>query len=828
MRYVASPESEAHHSMHAGVALPGTNPSTTPEGREDKMSTHRTIRSSLPAARALSALLLASLWGFGLPAPVPGATAPASYKVLYAFPLSAAPPLNPSGNQVTPSGLLRGADGNFYGTTYYGGANDEGAVFMLTPTGTYTPVYSFPAGGADGAYPSPAAGLIQDGAGNLYGTTQRGGPNDLGTVFKLPATSTPTLHVFTVTAGDGEYPQGGVVRDPSGNLYGTTCGDCVSVGSAYGTVFKLAPNGSDFTLTTLHTFSGTDGAYPLGSLVRDPAGNLYGTTLGDGVYNYGTVFKLAPSGETFTPTTLHTFNGTDEANPQGGLVRDPAGNLYGMTFGTCTAGGDPCTGNVGTVFQLTPSGETFTFRTLYTFTCTVNPNSCPNGANPYGTLTLDSQGTLYGSTYAGGPANLGTLFQLTLTPTPTLTTLHPFAGPEGANPQAGLTLGSDGYFYGTTSQGGGTGQSGVAFVLRVGNPLTVTPAGTGTGTVTSTPTGISCGATCSEVFLPTATVTLTAAAAVSSTFTGWSGTGITCAGTGPCSVPMTQEQTVTATFTLKTFALTVQRGGTGTGSVSSTPSGITCGADCSEPFSYNTLVTLTATATSPSVFTGWSGGGCSGTGTCKVTMIDLQTVTATFSPPTVPLTVAVGGSSGGTVTSAAPAITCTATCPVDVTSGTKVTLAAAAGTGGAFKGWTGACTGTLSCVVTMDAPKAVTAVFSKTFTDALTAGSTPIKAVHFTDLRAAIDTLRSHYPPLGPFGWTDAALTPGSTVVRRQHLLDLRTALDAAYSAATKTHAAYADLTITAGTTPIKASHLNELRGFVKNLVCLVNGICEP
>jgi uncharacterized repeat protein (TIGR03803 family) len=538
-----------------------------------------------------------------------------------------------------------------------------------------------------------------------------------------------------------------------GNLYGTTYGD----GAANaGTVFQLTLSPIP-ALTTLHIFTGQGGANPQGTLLRDPDGILYGTTAagGTGAANFGTVFKL-----TLTPTpsltTLHEFAGTDGAAPQAGLLRGSDGNLYGTTFGSCTYGDATCTSGYGTVFTLAKDGSGFT-------------------------------------------------------------TLPAFSGADGANLQTSLIQDSDGSFYGTTLRGGST-TGGVIFRLRVGNALTLTldPSGTGTGTVTSAPTGITCPNICTEVFLPTATVTLTPAADPSSTFTGWSGD---CTGTGTCAVALSAPRGVTATFTMKTFALTIQRTGTGVGTITSTPSGITCGSTCSQAFNYNTLVTLTATATSPSVFTGWSGADCSGTGTCVVTMTDLRTVTATFAPPTVSLTVAVGGSGGGTVTNTPLGITCTTTCPVEVASGSAVTLTVTAGAGGTFKGWRGDCTGTGTCVVTMSAPRSVTAVFTKTFTDStLTVGSTPIKAVHITELRGAIDTLRSHYPGLGAFGWTDPTLTPGGTPIKRQHLLDLRTALDQSYTAAGKTHLPYADATITAGTTPIKASHLTELRGFVGGL----------
>lgn len=159
--------------------------------------------------------------------------------------------------------------------------------------------------------------------------------------------------------------------------------------------------------------------------------------------------------------------------------------------------------------------------------------------------------------------------------------------------------------------------------------ITVSVAGTGTGVVSSSPAGIACGATCAADFDYGAIVTLAASPAVGSVFTGWSGA---CTGTGACTVDVTAATSVTATFTLQTFALTVARTGTGTGVVSSSPAGITCGATCSASFGFGTAVTLTAAASPGSVFTGWSGGGCTGTGVCTVTVTAATSVTASFVP----------------------------------------------------------------------------------------------------------------------------------------------------------------------------------------------------
>ncbi len=178
-----------------------------------------------------------------------------------------------------------------------------------------------------------------------------------------------------------------------------------------------------------------------------------------------------------------------------------------------------------------------------------------------------------------------------------------------------------------------------AIVLQPSPTLALTKAGTGSGTVTSNPAGIACGATCAAAFEYGTSVTLTATPAAGSTFTGWSGEG--CSGTGTCTVTMTQARGVTATFTLQSFTLTVTKAGTGSGTVTSNPAGIACGATCAAAFEYGTSVTLTATPAAGSTFTGWSGEGCSDTGTCTVTMTQARGVTATFDQaPALTLTIA--------------------------------------------------------------------------------------------------------------------------------------------------------------------------------------------
>jgi len=242
------------------------------------------------------------------------------------------------------SGLTRDKAGNFYGTTLYGGTmGGFGTVFKLHPGGKEAILHSF-AGTLDGE--DPRSVLVRDAAGNLYGTTQYGGTNGgFGTVFKLDPTGKLTLlHSFAGTP-DGEDPYAGVLRDKAGNLYGTS--QYGGTNGGYGTVFKLSPKGA---LTLLHSFAGTpDGVNPLAGLLRDPAGNLYGTTYYGGTNGgFGTVFKLSPKGKL---TLLHSFAGMpDGQNPYARLIRDPAGNLYGTTFYGGTAG-------YGAVFKVDTTGK---------------------------------------------------------------------------------------------------------------------------------------------------------------------------------------------------------------------------------------------------------------------------------------------------------------------------------------------------------------------------------------------------------------------------------------------------------------------------------------
>jgi uncharacterized repeat protein (TIGR03803 family) len=323
--------------------------------------------------------------------------------------------------------------GNLYGTTEYGGTYGFGTVFEVTPSGTKTILHSFDVNGADGAY--PVGSLIRY-QGNLYGTTVEGGTDNIyGTVFELKHTTkgwTETiLHSFGAS-GDGSQPYCALTVDSAGNLYGTT-----NVGGAYskGTVFELTASGTESVLWSFG--NGMDGANPIAGVIRDAAGNLYGTTEYGGAFGYGTVFKLTPSG---TETILHSFdlNAADGAYPLARLVLY-RGNLYGTTVN----GGAYVE---GTVFEVTPSG---TETILHSFA-----NNDIDGINPYAGLVL-YKGNFYGTTVAGGGTGsvAGIVFEMT--PSGTETILHVFAGsPDGAFPWGGVVFDKSGNLYGATLSGG--------------------------------------------------------------------------------------------------------------------------------------------------------------------------------------------------------------------------------------------------------------------------------------------------------------------------------------------------------------------------------------
>jgi uncharacterized repeat protein (TIGR03803 family) len=303
------------------------------------------------------------------------------------------------------AGLIMDINGNLYGTTTEGGASGPGAVFKVDASGQEAILYSF------GSYPdgtNPSGGVIMDADGNIYGTTQEGGTGTscwggCGTLFKLDTTGKETI-LFNFTP-PAEYPTAALTMDAAGNLYGTTSGNG---GCCLGTVFRLSKDIAA-EAATLHTFSeGAGGVTPMGNLVRDPNGRLFGMTLvgGDlncipsGGYGCGVVYELSPSRK---ETVLHSFAGSPDGDgPNAGLLRDKAGNFYGTTAGGGTSG-------LGMVFKLDKHGK---MKVLHSFSNT-------DGAGPYSTLVQDAAGNLYGTTSAGGDLNCdsgygcGVVFKIT-------------------------------------------------------------------------------------------------------------------------------------------------------------------------------------------------------------------------------------------------------------------------------------------------------------------------------------------------------------------------------------------------------------------------------
>lgn len=346
------------------------------------------------------------------------------------------------GRTATP--LLLDSAGNLYGTSLLGGKKkqDGGVVFELAPNGKVTVLHEF-VGGKDGLEPS--SGLIADSEDNLYGLTLSGGDGDkpfgLGTVFKLATDGTETILYAFKGGSDGHNPEGSLLADSEGNFYGTTL---QGGANGQGSVFKLA---SDGTESLLYSFqNGSDGAEPVAGVIEDAQDNLYGTTFTGGLGTGRTVFKLTPDG---TETILFSFDPGNSygAEPNGGLIMDKNGNLYGTT----TIGGLPggCLVGCGTVFEIAADG---TFSVLYSFT------GGSDGGNSYASLLEDSKGNFYGTTAGGGTCGgygCGVVFELTSGGQETA--LYSFTGKsDGDGPGAAVIADKHGNLFGTAEEGGQT------------------------------------------------------------------------------------------------------------------------------------------------------------------------------------------------------------------------------------------------------------------------------------------------------------------------------------------------------------------------------------
>lgn len=269
-------------------------------------------------------------------------------------------------------------------------------------------------GSSDGATPG-SGNVVFDQAGNLYGTTTSGGVQNCefgspcGVVYEL----TPSNGGWTESGlysfqggSDGDTPEAGVIFDQAGNLYDTTAyGGLACPGNGCGTVFRLAPSGPDWTEKVLYTFrDGGDGANPEGGLIFDQSGNLYGTAANGGASDGGTVFELTPSSGNWTLALLYSLVGIGNPGPFGNLTMDAAGNLYGTTAGDGAYG-------YGSVFKLTPSNGGWTYTSLHDFCSSGIP--CSDGAYPYGNVILDENGNLFGTASCSGPQGYGVVFEIT-------------------------------------------------------------------------------------------------------------------------------------------------------------------------------------------------------------------------------------------------------------------------------------------------------------------------------------------------------------------------------------------------------------------------------
>ena len=355
------------------------------------------------------------------------------------------------------SSLVSDPTGALYGTTGAGGKFNQGTVFQLKPPAspgkawTYSVLYDFP-GTVLGGH--PGTGVVFGSGGVLYGVTANGGAFGSGTIFQLapPAIAgapwvETVLHSFQGRS-DGGNPFAPLVYK-NGALYGTANGGT----SRYGVAFELAPNGLTWTYTLIHNFTGGgDGASPAGQLIFGSRGILYGLTGIGGTSNLGTVYQLvapAQAGGTWTENVIYSFKGgSDGELPVGALVFDSKGNLYGTTSAGGAAG-------FGTIFELkkpVSSGAPWTESVLYAFKKT------GDGANPTGALVFGTNGVLYGTTAFGGAQNVGTVFQVAPPASAgsawTETVLHTFNGSDGSRPEAGVVFGIGGALYGTTQYGG--------------------------------------------------------------------------------------------------------------------------------------------------------------------------------------------------------------------------------------------------------------------------------------------------------------------------------------------------------------------------------------
>ncbi len=366
-------------------------------------------------------------------------------------------------------GITLDSAGNVYGTTFSGDAL-TGTVYKLALRGSnwvLSPLYLFTYQGSGGSIPYATVVIGRDGS--LYGTTAYGGdlqacPNGsssgCGTVFNLkPLPSIPpnpitpwnetVLHTFVKTDGANAYG-GDLIFDVAGNIYGTTYnGGTGACFGGCGVVYKMTPSGGTWTQTVLYNFQpGTDASHPWAGVIFDQSGNLWGTTVAGGTFGKGTIYQLIPSGGgSWTENIVYNFTGgADGDSPYAGLAFDPSGNVYGATVGGGTDSG-------GTVYKLTPSGGSWILTTLKSFSGT----SGQLARGPFGRMLLDAAGNIYGATFTGQPYGFGSAFKLAPDGSGgyTYTSLHDFTGGlDGGHPRSYLVMDKNGKLYGATAVGG--------------------------------------------------------------------------------------------------------------------------------------------------------------------------------------------------------------------------------------------------------------------------------------------------------------------------------------------------------------------------------------
>jgi uncharacterized repeat protein (TIGR03803 family) len=358
-----------------------------------------------------------------------------SFNAIYDFGDHSEDPLSPQAVGV----IAQGRDGNLWSTTLFGGKNNMGTAFKLTPGGKLTVIYNFTR-----TTGQPSSGLTLGTDGNFYGATFNGGTGTAciggcGTVFKLTPSGKLTI-LWNFTGGnDGEFPYSGPIEGTDGNFYGTTYQGGTNT---VGTIYQLTPSGK---LTTIYQFDAIRGAFPIGPLVQATDGNLYGTTAGFG-FNYGTIFKIVPSGD-FALTVLFSFDVFDGAYPYAGLVQGSDAKLYGTTTGASL---------FGNVFDITTEGS---FAELHPL------NGSTDGADGYAGLVQATDGNFYGAAEKGGNSN-GTFFRIT--PKGTFTVCEDFNATDGAEPLVTPIQHTNGILYGDAYLGGDINNTGVFYSLNLG------------------------------------------------------------------------------------------------------------------------------------------------------------------------------------------------------------------------------------------------------------------------------------------------------------------------------------------------------------------------